>query len=121
MSEKIRPNLDFCSLFNLGFELVLDLSGQPLDALVQALAGDRVAGADVPRLVHDPLQAQGLRHLHTGQGVSHVHLVGEEQDWDFSGRSTSSDHYDWLEELRCLEGSRAWARKPRPKSLVCIV
>lgn len=40
-----------------------DLGGEPLDALVEALAGDGVARADVPRLVHYPLQTKGLEQL----------------------------------------------------------
>ena len=52
---------------------------------MQALAGDGVGGADVPGLVHDALQPQGLRDLDGAHGVAGVHLVGEEQDGDLAG------------------------------------
>ena len=65
--------------------VLLDLAGEPLHALVQALAGDGVGGADVPGLVHDALQPQGLRDLDGAHGVAGVHLVGEEQDGDLAG------------------------------------
>ncbi len=60
--------------------VLLDLRGEPLHPLVQPLPSGRVGRADVPRLVHDLLQAEHLRHLHAGHGVAAVQLVGEEQD-----------------------------------------
>ena len=71
-------------LISRPLDVFLDLSREPLDALVESLAGERVAGADVPRLVHDPLQAEGLRDLDRGHGLAGVHLVGEEQDRDLA-------------------------------------
>jgi len=51
---------------------------------VETLTSDGVTGADVPRLVHDPLQAQRLRYFDAREGVSHVHFVGKKEDGDFS-------------------------------------
>ena len=63
--------------------------------LIEAFSSDSIACTDVPGLVHQPLQAEGLRHFHAGhcipahQSISiqssfhnppAVHLVGKEKD-----------------------------------------
>ena len=42
---------------------VFDLWGQPLHTFMETFPGDSVTGTNVPRLVHDPLQAQSLWNL----------------------------------------------------------
>ena len=46
---------------------------------LQSLSRVSVTGADVPRLVQQPLQAESLRDLDTGHRVPQVHLVGKEE------------------------------------------
>lgn len=66
-------------------EYLSDLLREPLDALLESFPCEGVAGGDVPRLVLDAFQTQSRRDLDAGQGVAHVHLVGEEQDGDSAG------------------------------------
>ena len=101
-------------LFSRPINILLDLAGEPLHALVQPLPGHGVAGADVPRLVHDPLEAEGLRDLDRGHGLAGVHLVGEEQDRDLAGadvgmlREVDNDiSLNTALLLICVEGIRS--------------
>jgi hypothetical protein len=63
---------------------VPDLLGQPLDPFLQPLPGERVAGGNVPRLVHDLVEPQPRGDLDAAEGVLAVHLVREEQDGDLA-------------------------------------
>lgn len=48
--------------------IFFDLACKPLHALVKALPGHGVAGADVPRLVQDPFKTEGLGNLEEEEG-----------------------------------------------------
>ena len=57
------------SSFSLRDPLCSDFVLSMCAHLVEPFSGDSVACTDVPRLVHQPLQAEGLGHFHAGHCV----------------------------------------------------
>lgn len=57
-----------------------NLVHHPLDTVLQALAGQRIARTDVPRFVFDLLQPQAGSNLNAAQRIRAVHFVGKEQN-----------------------------------------
>ena len=52
---------------------------QPFDPVLQAFPGDGVAGTDVPRFVHNLVEAETGRDLNATQRIPTVHFVGEKE------------------------------------------
>lgn len=76
----------FASARRAGLFVERHLLQQPLDALLYALAGDRIRGLNVPLFMRQLAQSQQIANLHRRQGVLQVHLVGKEQKWNVAHR-----------------------------------
>ena len=60
--------------------LLAERGGEPVEALVQAVARGGAAGLDVPLAVAQAVEAELVGHLGGGHGVGEVLLVGEDEE-----------------------------------------